>query len=53
MLALQQRPLRARPVAVEPVEEPHWKELIRRLGAQLDPARRPHAVAAIVVRPAQ
>jgi ATP-dependent helicase HepA len=53
MLALQQRPLRARPVAVEPGEEPHWKELIRRLGAQLDPARRPHAVAAIVVRPAQ
>ena len=51
--ALRQRPLRARPVTVEPVEEQHWKEMVRRLGARLDPARRPHAVAAIVVRPAQ
>ena len=53
MAAFRQRPLRARPVTVEPVEEQHWKEMVRRLGAQLDPARRPHAVAAIVVRPAQ
>ncbi len=53
MAALRQRPLRARPVTVEPVEEQHWKEMVRRMGAQLDPARRPQAVAAIVVRPAQ
>ena len=51
--AFRQRPLRARPVTDEPVEEPRWKAMVRRLGAQLDPARRPHALAAIVVRPAQ
>jgi ATP-dependent helicase HepA len=28
-----------------------WTGVIRRLGAQLDPTRRPHALAAIVVRP--
>ena len=28
-----------------------WTVMVRRLGAQLDPARRPHAIAAIVVRP--
>ena len=28
-----------------------WTEMVRRLGARLDPARRPHALAAIVVRP--
>src|SRR5688572_16866650 len=50
--AFRQRPLRARPMTVEPVEEQNWKEMVRRLGAQLDPSRRPHAVAAIVVRPA-
>jgi len=29
-----------------------WTALVRHLGAQLDPSRRPHAIAAIVVRPA-
>ena len=28
-----------------------WTAMVRRLGALLDPARRPHALAAIVVRP--
>ncbi len=28
-----------------------WTGMIRRVGAQLDPTRRPHALAAIVVRP--
>ncbi len=30
-----------------------WTAMVRRLGAQLDPTRRPHALAAIVVRPPQ
>jgi ATP-dependent helicase HepA len=50
--AFRRRPLRTRPVTNEPVEGPRWKEMVRRLGAQLDPARRPHSLAAIVVRPA-
>lgn len=28
-----------------------WRTVVRRLGSELDPARRPHALAAIVVRP--
>ena len=51
--ALRQRPLRARRVTDEAAEDRAWTGTIRRLGARLDPARRPHAVAAIVVRPAQ
>jgi len=38
-------------VTNEPVETSDWTGMVRRLGAQLDPARRPHALAAIVVRP--
>ncbi len=49
--AIRQRPLRARPVIDEPVEDSDWTVMVRRLGALLEPARRPHAVAAIVVRP--
>jgi len=49
--AIRQRPLRARPVTDEPDEDPDWTVMVRRLGAQLDAARRPHALAAIVVRP--
>lgn len=46
-----QRPLRARPATDEPIEGPYWSEMVRRLGSLLEPARRPHALAAIVVRP--
>ena len=49
--AFRQRPLRARGVTDKPVEDRDWTDMVRRLGAQLDPARRPHALAAIVVRP--
>jgi ATP-dependent helicase HepA len=48
--ALGWRPLGARPVA-ERVEHADWTDMVRRVGARLDPARRPHALAAIVVRP--
>jgi ATP-dependent helicase HepA len=51
--ALRQRPLRARRVTNEPVEDRDWMGMVRRLGARLDPARRPHALAAVVVRPAR
>jgi len=49
--AFHQRPLRARRVAESLMSEAQWTDLIQRLGAQLDPARRPYALAAIVVRP--
>jgi ATP-dependent helicase HepA len=49
--ALRQRPLRTRPVTGGAVDRT-WTRLVRRLGARLEPARRPHALAAIVVRPA-
>ena len=48
--AFRQRSLPVRDMTNAPVES--WEGLIRRLGALLDPARRPHALAAIVVRPA-
>jgi ATP-dependent helicase HepA len=51
--AFRQQPLRARRVTDEPVEDREWAGMVRRLGARLDPARRPHALAAIVVRPAR
>ena len=51
--AFRQRPLRARPVTGEALEDRDWTGMVRRLGARLEPARRPHALAAIVVRPAQ
>jgi hypothetical protein len=33
------------------MSETQWTDMIRRLDALLDPARRPYALAAIVVRP--
>ena len=51
--AICRRPLRARPISDDPVESRTWPTLVRRLGALLEPARRPHALAAIVVRPAE
>ena len=50
--AFRQRPIHARPVTDEPtIEDRTWMGMVRRLGPQLEPARRPHALAAIVVRP--
>ena len=49
--ALRQRPLLAHPVTHDADERIDWPDLIRRLGTRLDVARRPHALAAIVVRP--
>ena len=49
-----------RPIAVRPIGRPAadaaeknsgWRDMVRRLGAMLDPTRRLHAVAAIEVRP--
>ena len=51
--ALRRRPLLARPVTRASEPRPDWRELVRRLSARLDPARPPHAVASIVVRPAR
>ena len=47
--ALRQRPLRARSIT-DANDDVDWPSLIRRLGKRLDPARRPHALAAIAVR---
>ena len=41
--------LRARRVIDDAVDRRHWKAMVRRLAAKLDPARRPHALAAIIV----
>ena len=49
--AIRQRPLRAHPVTNEADESVDWAGMVRRLGTQLDVARRPHALAAIAVRP--
>jgi ATP-dependent helicase HepA len=49
--AFRQRPLRLKPVSRESMDDTQWRDMIRRLGARLDPTRRPHALAAIVVRP--
>ena len=51
--AFRQRRVHARPIADEPVEDQNWRRMVRRLGPLLEPARRPHAIAAIVVRPAR
>jgi ATP-dependent helicase HepA len=48
--AIRQRPLGARPVSTDADERVDWPDLVRRLGTQLDVARRPHALAAIAVR---
>ncbi len=49
--AVSQRPIRARAFNDKAVEESNWHGLVRRLGEQLDPTRRLHAVAAVLVRP--
>ena len=49
--AIRQRPLRARPVSNDANEGVDWAGMVRRLGQQLDATRRPHALAAIIVRP--
>ena len=51
--AFRERRVRARPIAGEPIEDQNWRRMVRRLGPLLEPARRPHAIAAIVVRPAR
>jgi ATP-dependent helicase HepA len=51
--AMRQRPLRARRVTDEPAENREWTSMVHRLGTRLDQARRPHALAVIVVRPAR
>jgi ATP-dependent helicase HepA len=49
--ALRRRPLRTRRGAVDSLREPGWPDAIRRMAAALDPARRPVALAALVVGP--
>ena len=51
--AIRRRPLRARHVTDAPADGRDWMDMVRRLGARLESARRPHALAAIVVRPVQ
>jgi ATP-dependent helicase HepA len=48
---LSKRPLRASRVAPELPRAPEWAATLRRLGAALDPARRPVALAGLVVGP--
>ena len=49
--ALHRRPLGARRVTGGRGNDAGWIDMVRRLGPHLDPVRRPHALAAIVVRP--
>jgi ATP-dependent helicase HepA len=48
--AFHERPVRARPVD-KGLMSRDWTDMIRRLSVQFDPDRRPHALAAILVRP--
>jgi ATP-dependent helicase HepA len=50
--AFRQLPLRARRATDRP-GGPDWQVLVRRLSGRLDAGRRPHAVAAVEVRPAR
>jgi ATP-dependent helicase HepA len=50
-VALRRRPLRTRRVPPGLVGEPGWPAAIRRIAAALDPARRPVALAALLVGP--
>jgi ATP-dependent helicase HepA len=49
--ALGQRPLPVRPLVRDAHHDLDWRGVVGRLGTRLEPTRRPHAVAAIVVRP--
>jgi ATP-dependent helicase HepA len=50
--AVVRRPIHARAVTGEAAKDTDWRTMVRRLGAQLDPTRKLHAIAAIEVRPA-
>jgi len=50
--AVLRRPINVRAIVGEAAKNIEWRSMVRRLGAQLDPTRRLHAVAAIEVRPA-
>jgi ATP-dependent helicase HepA len=50
--ALRERPTRIRRVAADTPGREAWTTMVRRLGGRLDSARPPHALAALVVRPA-
>jgi len=50
--AVLKRPITLRPITGDAAKNQDWRTMVRRLGAQLDPTRRLHAVAAIEVRPA-
>jgi ATP-dependent helicase HepA len=47
--ALRRRPLRPRRVNDDAAQTREWRAMVRRLAGRLDPSRRPHAVAAIVI----
>jgi ATP-dependent helicase HepA len=51
--AIRQRPLRAHPVSHDAAERVDWGGMVRRVGKRLDVTRRPHALAAVVVRPSR
>jgi ATP-dependent helicase HepA len=48
--AFRQRPLPIRGLREPPASPDAWAAMIRRLGARLDPSRRPYALAAVAVR---
>jgi ATP-dependent helicase HepA len=48
--ALRRRPVPIRPLATDPDDDRRWTQDARRLATQLDPSRRPHAVAWVVVK---
>lgn len=50
--AVLRRPVVIRSITGDAADAEEWQSLVRRLGAQLDPTRRLHAVAAIDVTPA-
>jgi ATP-dependent helicase HepA len=50
--AVLKRPIVLRPVAGQAARDVEWRSMVRRLGTQLDPTRKLHAIAAIEVRPA-
>jgi len=51
--ALRERPRRVRRAAEDTSGRGTWTAMVRRLGSRLDSGRTPHALAALVVRPAR
>jgi hypothetical protein len=49
--ALRDRPRRVRRAIDDPAARATWAAMAQRLGSRLDPSRRLHAIAALVVRP--